>query len=55
MPVEVRPARSFKDVGAFIELPYRLHAGTPWVPPSRLVDRWYHGRRLGTFSRNVVF
>jgi hypothetical protein len=55
MPVEVRPARSFKDVGAFIDLPFRLHAGTPWVPPLRLERRWFLSRRLGTYARRVDF
>ena len=34
--VEVTPVRGFADLRAFIELPYRLHAGTPWVPPLKL-------------------
>ena len=37
----VRPARSYRDVGAFIDLPFRLHAGTPWVPPLKLERRLF--------------
>ncbi|WP_051470881.1 GNAT family N-acetyltransferase [Patulibacter minatonensis] len=37
--VEVRPVRSVADLRRFIDLPYRLHAGTPWIPPLRL-ERW---------------
>jgi GNAT superfamily N-acetyltransferase len=29
----VRPVRSRRDLNAFIKLPFRLHRGTPWVPP----------------------
>jgi GNAT superfamily N-acetyltransferase len=31
--VTVRPVESRRDLGAFIKLPFRLHRGTPWVPP----------------------
>jgi len=55
MPVDVRPARSFRDVGAFIELPFRLHAGTPWVPPLRLERRLFLSRRFGTYAKRVDF
>ncbi|WP_210491873.1 hypothetical protein [Patulibacter sp. SYSU D01012] len=37
--VEVRRVRSLADLRRFIDLPYRLHAGTPWIPPLRL-ERW---------------
>lgn len=37
--VEVRPVRSLADLRRFIDLPFRLHAGTPWIPPLRL-EQW---------------
>ncbi|QEC50163.1 hypothetical protein FSW04_23015 [Baekduia soli] len=55
MAVDVRPARSFRDVGAFIELPFGLHAGTPWVPPLRLERRLFLSRRLGPYAGRVDF
>jgi hypothetical protein len=57
MPVTVRPARSHRDVGAFIDLPFRLHAGTPWVPPLKLERRIFLSRRtrLGTYASRVDF
>jgi hypothetical protein len=57
MPVTVRPARSYRDVGAFIDLPFRLHAGTPWVPPLKLERRIFLSRRprLGTYASRVDF
>src|SRR3954447_2771471 len=55
MAVDVRPARSFGEVGAFIDLPFRLHAGTPWVPPLKLERRWFLSRRIGTYAGRVDF
>jgi hypothetical protein len=57
MSLVVRPARSFRDVGAFIDLPYRLHGGTPWVPQLRLERRMFLSRRprLGPYARRVDF
>jgi hypothetical protein len=57
MSIAVRPARSHRDVGAFIDLPFRLHAGTPWVPPLKLERRAFLSRRprLGTYARRVDF
>jgi hypothetical protein len=57
MSVTVRPARSHRDVGAFIELPFRLHEGTPWVPPLKLERRVFlsRRRRLGTYAARVDF
>jgi hypothetical protein len=48
-PVDVRAVRGWSDLRAFIDLPYRLHADTPWVPPVR-VERWaYLNRRFNPF------
>src|SRR5919204_1067050 len=33
MPVEVRPVQGRGELSRFIKLPFRLHEGTPWVPP----------------------
>jgi hypothetical protein len=55
MPVDVRPARAFRDVGRFIDLPYRLHAGTPWVPPLRLERRLFLSRRLGPYAKRMDY
>ena len=42
--LEVRPVQGRRDLTAFIKLPFRLHRGTPWVPPliterRRFLDR----------------
>ncbi len=56
-PVEIRPARSFREVGAFIDLPYRLHAGTAWIPPLRIERRMFLSRnpRIGTYAKRMDF
>lgn len=47
--VEVRPVRGVRDLRRFIDLPYRLHAGTPWIPPVRL-ERWaFLNRRVNPY------
>jgi GNAT superfamily N-acetyltransferase len=53
--VQVRPARTFREVGAFIDLPYRLHEGTPWVPPLKIERRMFLSRRFGTYAKRVDF
>lgn len=51
-PIEVRAVRTWGDLRAFIDLPFRLHAGTPWVPPLRL-ERWlFLNRRLNAYFRH---
>jgi hypothetical protein len=55
MALEVRTARSFREVGAFIDLPFRLHAGTPWVPPLKLERRLFLDRRLGPYAKRIDF
>jgi GNAT superfamily N-acetyltransferase len=51
-PITVRAVRSWGDMRAFIDLPFRLHAGTPWVPPLRL-ERWiFLSRRLNAYFRH---
>jgi GNAT superfamily N-acetyltransferase len=47
--VEVVPVRGFGDLRRFIALPYRLHAGTPWVPPLRVERYLFLSRRLNPF------
>ena len=40
MTVEVAPVRSRRELGEFIELPFRLHSTQPhWIPPLRLERR----------------
>jgi hypothetical protein len=36
MPIDVDAVRGFSDLREFVALPYRLHEGTPWIPPLKL-------------------
>jgi hypothetical protein len=50
--LEIGPVRSRRELKRFIELPYRLHAGTPWVPPLRLERRLFLNRRLNPYFKH---
>jgi GNAT superfamily N-acetyltransferase len=47
--VEVRPVRGFADLRAFIDLPYRLHKGTPWVPPLKLERYMFLTKKMNPY------
>jgi GNAT superfamily N-acetyltransferase len=48
--VEVRSVSGRRDLKAFIDLPFRLHANHPlWVPPIKLERRLFLNRRLNAF------
>jgi hypothetical protein len=50
--VEIRPVRSRRELKRFIDLPYRLHAGTPWIPPLKLERRLFLSRRLNPYFKH---
>src|SRR5262245_8414676 len=45
----IRPARGLVALKRFVDLPYRLHAGTPWVPPLKVERLLFLSRRLNPF------
>jgi GNAT superfamily N-acetyltransferase len=48
--VEVKAISTGRDLKAFIDLPFRLHANHPlWVPPLKLERRLFLNRRLNAF------
>jgi GNAT superfamily N-acetyltransferase len=47
--VQVTPVRGLRDLRAFVSLPYRLHKGTPWVPPLRLERYMFLTRKLNPY------
>jgi hypothetical protein len=50
-PLVVRPVKGWRQLREFIDLPYRLHADTLWIPPVR-VERWaYLNRRVNAFFK----
>ena len=52
VPLEVTPVRGFSDLRAFVALPYRLHAGTNWIPPLKLERYAYLSRKLNPFFKH---
>jgi GNAT superfamily N-acetyltransferase len=50
--LSIRPVRSRRDLKRFVDLPYRLHAGTPWIPPLRLERRLFLSRRLNPYFKH---
>jgi GNAT superfamily N-acetyltransferase len=47
--VEITPVHGFEDLRAFVALPFRLHAGTPWVPPLKLERYMFLTRKLNPY------
>ena len=54
MSVDVRPVHGIRELRRFVELPYRLHEGTPWVPPLRLERYTFLSRRLNPYFKHGV-
>ena len=52
--VEVRPVESRRDLRAFIDLPFRLHANAEqWVPPLRIERRLFLSKRFNAFFEHA--
>ncbi len=49
MPIDVRPVRGVREHRAFVELPFRLHAATPWVAPLRVERYAFLTRRMNPY------
>jgi GNAT superfamily N-acetyltransferase len=47
--VNVRPVSGPRDLKTFIKLPFRLHRGTPWVPPLVMERREFLNRDKNPF------
>jgi GNAT superfamily N-acetyltransferase len=52
VPITVSPVRGLGDRRAFVNLPYRLHASTPWVTPLRLERHLFLTRRLNAYFKH---
>jgi GNAT superfamily N-acetyltransferase len=50
--LEIRPVRGRRDLKRFIDLPYRLHPGTPWIPPLKLERRMFLSRKLNPYFKH---
>jgi GNAT superfamily N-acetyltransferase len=49
MSVEISPVKGPRDLRAFVALPFRLHQGTPWIPPLKLERYAFLTRKLNAF------
>src|SRR2546421_10044897 len=52
MSPEVRPVQGLRDLREFVALPFRLHAGTPWVPPLKVERYLFLSRRLNAYFKH---
>jgi GNAT superfamily N-acetyltransferase len=50
--VEVTPVRGAGQLRAFVELPFRLHADSPWIPPLKLERYAFLNRRLNPYFKH---
>jgi GNAT superfamily N-acetyltransferase len=50
--VTIRTVRCGRPLKRFIDLPYRLHAGTPWVPPLKLERLAFLNRKLNPYFKH---
>jgi GNAT superfamily N-acetyltransferase len=49
MGIDISAVRGPGDLREFVALPFRLHAGTPWVPPLKLERYAFLTRKLNAF------
>jgi GNAT superfamily N-acetyltransferase len=52
MALDISPVRGFPDLRAFVRLPERLHAGTPWIIQLRIERYAYLLRRVNPFFKH---
>lgn len=51
-PITVRPVITYRDMGAFIDVPWHVYANDPmWVPPLRL-ERRFHFSRFNPYFKH---
>src|SRR3954447_10042006 len=51
--VTVRPVSGKRDLNAFIRVPFRLHKGTPWVPPLIMERKEFLDRSKNPFFEHA--
>jgi GNAT superfamily N-acetyltransferase len=52
MGVDIKPVRGLRELREFVALPYRLHAGTNWIPQLILERYLFLNRRLNAFFKH---
>jgi GNAT superfamily N-acetyltransferase len=51
--IEVRPVQGRGELGKFIKLPFRLHEGTPWVPPLLFERREFLNKEKNPYFKHA--
>ena len=54
MSIEVTEVRRLGDLRKFVQLPYRLHSGTPWVPQLKLERYQFLTRSLNPYFKHAT-
>jgi GNAT superfamily N-acetyltransferase len=49
VPVQVTPVKGRRQLREFIDLPFRLHVGTPWITPLKLERKIFLNRRMNAY------
>jgi GNAT superfamily N-acetyltransferase len=52
MALEVRPVSGWRELREFVDVPFRLHRGTPWIPPLKLERYAYLSKSLNPFFKH---
>jgi GNAT superfamily N-acetyltransferase len=52
MGIQVNAVKGFGDLRRFVELPFRLHTGTPWIPPLKLERYQFLNRKLNAYFKH---
>ncbi|HEY5976525.1 MAG TPA: hypothetical protein VIT85_01605 [Solirubrobacterales bacterium] len=50
--VSITPLANRRERRLFVDLPFRLHAGTPWIPPLKIERHLFLSRRLNPFFKH---
>ena len=49
MAIEISVVKGPRALREFVALPFRLHAGTPWIPPLKLERYMFLNRKLNAY------
>jgi GNAT superfamily N-acetyltransferase len=52
--IEVTPVHGPRELRAFVAVPFRLHRGTPWIPPLKLERYAFLTRKLNPYFKHGV-
>lgn len=53
MAIEISVVKGPRALREFVDLPFRLHAGTPWIPPLKLERYMFLNRKLNAYFNHA--